>query len=508
MNMPSIVQPLHRSAAFEQAQSLWYAAQYSACLELLAQCEASAERFLLAAWSAYRLRRYDDALASLASGHLHFIQPESQVEADALSAVLYEIIGNSRESDAFGERASRSDAAPKVATASNMLALRAWMRDDPAECLRRLRPGEASSDPNIRAQAISIRSWIHGSRGEFARQACLLEETLQVTLSAPVPDVGLAATTLQTLSHRCRELYLPNQFTTAVARARDLAWTTDLHMQQYHALRHIAWTHALNGQYVNGIRDLTRARELAQNEILRVASTLDSAWVAFSSGETFAGEAHLRDALDRIDGIDWSVEPGEEIWALQLAAELSARSDPRRARELLSKHDAAQGALSVALGARHHAALEASALYTRAVVWSACGDASSSRTLAKQAFGAFEGLGYNWRAARCALLLYRSGCGDNWLAAAKEKARNYPRSFIGAQLQRIEYDLESEPLARLTPRQREIVHLLAAGGSIDEVATTLRTSRNTVRVHVQHIHRALGVRNRAELLKRTAKVAI
>lgn len=69
-----------------------------------------------------------------------------------------------------------------------------------------------------------------------------------------------------------------------------------------------------------------------------------------------------------------------------------------------------------------------------------------------------------WRAARCALFLYESGCGDSWLA--KDKSREYSRSFIGAQIERIECDSQSEVLACLTPRQREVVRRLVVGDTI------------------------------------------
>jgi DNA-binding NarL/FixJ family response regulator len=40
---------------------------------------------------------------------------------------------------------------------------------------------------------------------------------------------------------------------------------------------------------------------------------------------------------------------------------------------------------------------------------------------------------------------------------------------------------------RLTPREREVVELLASGYSYRLIAARLRISRETVRVHVKHI---------------------
>jgi PAS domain S-box-containing protein len=50
----------------------------------------------------------------------------------------------------------------------------------------------------------------------------------------------------------------------------------------------------------------------------------------------------------------------------------------------------------------------------------------------------------------------------------------------------------------LTPRQTEVLHLIAQGASTDQVAARLHLSRETVRNHVRHIFRALGVHSRVE----------
>ena len=48
----------------------------------------------------------------------------------------------------------------------------------------------------------------------------------------------------------------------------------------------------------------------------------------------------------------------------------------------------------------------------------------------------------------------------------------------------------------LTPRQREILRLLSAGASTDEIANELCISKETVRNHVRHILKALSAHSR------------
>jgi DNA-binding NarL/FixJ family response regulator len=51
---------------------------------------------------------------------------------------------------------------------------------------------------------------------------------------------------------------------------------------------------------------------------------------------------------------------------------------------------------------------------------------------------------------------------------------------------------------RLTPREREILHLVALGESNDAIARKLRVSKATVRSHVHHILMKIGVGDRTQ----------
>ena len=54
--------------------------------------------------------------------------------------------------------------------------------------------------------------------------------------------------------------------------------------------------------------------------------------------------------------------------------------------------------------------------------------------------------------------------------------------------------------SRLTPREREIVHLVALGASSPEIAAELHISHQTVRTHVRNAMAKLGARSRAHLV--------
>lgn len=65
---------------------------------------------------------------------------------------------------------------------------------------------------------------------------------------------------------------------------------------------------------------------------------------------------------------------------------------------------------------------------------------------------------------------------------------------------RFEPDQAASPAARLTPRQREILQLLAEGGSAKEVAVTLGISPRTVEFHKYQMMESLHIENSAELV--------
>ena len=49
----------------------------------------------------------------------------------------------------------------------------------------------------------------------------------------------------------------------------------------------------------------------------------------------------------------------------------------------------------------------------------------------------------------------------------------------------------------LTPREQEILHLIAASKSLPQIAKELYLGLTTVKTHVQHLYEKLGVSDRA-----------
>lgn len=61
-------------------------------------------------------------------------------------------------------------------------------------------------------------------------------------------------------------------------------------------------------------------------------------------------------------------------------------------------------------------------------------------------------------------------------------------------------DRDEDPVAALTPRQREVLQLLAEGRSAKEIAARLEISARTVEYHKYQMMEALGIQTNAELI--------
>ena len=88
------------------------------------------------------------------------------------------------------------------------------------------------------------------------------------------------------------------------------------------------------------------------------------------------------------------------------------------------------------------------------------------------------------------------------IAVAARGGLAFPASATGALARALASFAPSRGIAAsdLTPRQRQIVTLLAQGATDGEIATTLGISRSTAHKHVQNARRRLRARTRSQLV--------
>jgi DNA-binding NarL/FixJ family response regulator len=80
------------------------------------------------------------------------------------------------------------------------------------------------------------------------------------------------------------------------------------------------------------------------------------------------------------------------------------------------------------------------------------------------------------------------------------QGRTFVAPELAAEVFRNGRDRVADPVAAMTPRQREILRHLAAGKSAKEVAQALGLSARTIEDHKYRLMEALGIENSAELV--------
>ena len=64
------------------------------------------------------------------------------------------------------------------------------------------------------------------------------------------------------------------------------------------------------------------------------------------------------------------------------------------------------------------------------------------------------------------------------------------------------------PAGSLSPRERDVLELIATGATNAEIATSLHLSPHTVKEHASAVYRKLDVRNRAEAVQRAQRLGL
>jgi DNA-binding NarL/FixJ family response regulator len=99
------------------------------------------------------------------------------------------------------------------------------------------------------------------------------------------------------------------------------------------------------------------------------------------------------------------------------------------------------------------------------------------------------------------------------LVAIREvlNGRVYVSPSINKEVLRVQMERtgrRDDAQTELTPRQREVLRLLAEGKSLKEVAAALKISVKTVEFHKYRIMNQLGIRTNAEMTKYAVKVGV
>lgn len=485
----------------DSLQRLWLKGEYSHCLE---QCLKGGGHSLLAAASAYRLRRYEDCVshADIAMEHAHGL--EERYRATALKAQALAAAGDrnaaERALSLVADVRWQSSVSAKVkCEVDQAAALCAWIFTELDRCEATLARIEPCGDANLDARTSMLKAWLHAMRGDWRTQGSLLASALSDLLALDEPDVGLISNLAHGLAALLRERADRAGATVLRAAVQRNPWTLDMSFEHFQTLRLYAWTLALHGRHLPALNAMMRAKAAAPNQKYAVLSQFDTAYLSMIAGDVTTALATASHAASTAQEIDWNGHSQDELAALVVGAEVLGVHQPQVALVLLQRFVDLRATVPPTMLLTHDGRLDGLEAYARAVIAYGASKPNDVRRYATVAFDIFESLDFDWRAARAAILLYRIGSGERWRTAAEAKLRNYRNSFVASELRQIENSALDQ---RLTPRQREVAGLLRDGRSIDDIASELHCSRNTVRVHAQRIYRMLQVGSQRELLVR------
>ncbi|HEU0115674.1 MAG TPA: LuxR C-terminal-related transcriptional regulator [Thermomicrobiales bacterium] len=337
----------------------------------------------------------------------------------------------------------------------------------------------ASADvaPNLRAAAFLAAGWFARSKGDPLRAEALGQASL--ALFQRLDDVVDAAEALELLGFAAEDR---REFPLAVTRhkaSRQLLATADRSIRLANTLRNIGWTTYLAGDVAGGERRLEAAVAEGQRLCypqLTAAALSDLATIVMERGE----HARAADRLQMRLGLTW------DAWGLrhtleQLAEIAAADGESERATRLFG----AAEAYRERLGATLVPSLQA--LYEPYV-------AAARTALGEPAFATA------WNAGR------RMSLEEARAEAAKVGQEPPASPTLEATL---EFSIAipanpSTPGLRgdgrfgLSPREREVLALLARRLSAGEIAEQLFLSPRTVTTHIGHVYDKLGVNSRRE----------
>ena len=245
-----------------------------------------------------------------------------------------------------------------------------------------------------------------------------------------------------------------------------------------------------------------------QGEVLRLRGEFAGAEAAYREASRFGwepqpGMALLRLAQGRRDAAASSIRRavGEAAQPLRRANLLPAYVEILLAAGDVDEARAGCRQLEELAGRYESAMLAALAAQARGACDLASGDARSALGFLRQAAETWQELDVPYDAARARVLVAEAcqALGDDDAAALELEAAREVFADLGAAPDLTRLDIR---LARsigefgLTPRQLEVLRLLAAGRSNREIAASLVISEHTVARHVQNIFAALGVSSR------------
>jgi DNA-binding CsgD family transcriptional regulator len=482
----------------EEFERAFTAADFDRCRELV-DGQHEFEAVLASARVAIRERRYMDVINALAE------LPRASTEArNARDVMLGLALGLTR--DYSGGRRLIARALKEMSRADEWYyeavhynGLIAWMTQQHAEAQAAATEELESLNPNVRARARILLSWVALRRGEILRQVDELQKALDELDATDAPDQYVRANALVTLALLCFELPLHEVNDRARSIFEEMRWTSALQLERFHVTRSIAGINELEGNELAAFSGFKKASKLAPSDQWSILCYLDRAQLARSTGERIFAREQLQEAHEIAQRISWNEATGEERAALLVLAELFADDEPAIAEQYLVRYRTISSAVIPILSYGTDPRVKGFEAYSQGVAWLRLGDVSEAKQVLSESWAIFEQFNYDWRAALCALALHDVTSDRRWLSRAARKIQPWPHSWIARRINEAS-NASVLRLDRIPPAKRQVLELVRAGKRNSEIAGLLGRSPNTVRNQLSELFTSFGVKSRAELV--------
>ena len=386
--------------------------------------------------------------------------------------------------------------------------------------------GERFGDPDL----VAIGMMEHGHAlvrlGRAEDGLRLIDETMVAVTSGELSPIVAGIVYCNTIAF-CRSVYqLRRVREWTVALTRWCAGQPDMVAHKGLCLVHRAEIMTLGGAWEDALEELRRVGEqFTQGALNRLAC----GEAAYRDGEVRRLQgvfALAEDAYRKASGLGREPQPGLALMRLAQGKLDSAAATIRRAVSESSRGlprvallpayveimlaigdiDAAAGAcreLDEIAAQQGSEAIDALSWHARGAVSLAEGDVQAALAALRRACKAWQQLEAPYEAARSRALLGRA-CrllGDEDSAALELQAAREAFTELGAQpdvaaIEPAAPTKDSAAVHGLSPREKEVLRLVATGQSNRQIATALVLSEHTVARHLQNIFAKLGVSSR------------
>src|SRR6266511_923116 len=385
--------------------------------------------------------------------------------------------------------------------------------------------GERFAEPDLVAVAVHFQGLIRIKQGRVEEGLRLLDEAMVAVTAGEVSPFFTGVVYCGVIAC-CEEAFEPrraHEWTNALARwceaqPQMVAFTG-------RCLAHRAGIMQLHGAWRDALEEARLARERCeaamhraatgqalyqQGELLRLQGDFAAAEEAYRDASRYGREPQPGLALLRLRQGDADAAAaairrilGETTEPLQRAGLLPAYAEIMLAVGDIEETRGACRELAEIAAASERAMLEAIAAHARGAVELAEGDARAALVPLRHSWQVWQELEAPYEAARARVLIGLAcrALGDEDSAALELEAARGAFERLGASPDLARVDSLTGRAAPadthgLSPRELEVLRLVAAGNTNREIASTLVVSEHTVARHVQNIFTKLGVSSR------------